>query len=206
MIDSPQQKLSVVGVILAAGAGTRMGIPKALVRAPDGASWLSRRRQDLLVAGCEEVLVVLGAEAERAIPLVNADWYVVSTSWSEGISASLRTGLREISSRNFDAALIQLVDTPDIGTDVVERVLKRANPASLARAVYQGVPGHPVLIGREHWADLQETLSGNSGAKAYLQRNGAARIECGDLATGVDIDTPDGLRRYYSQDRPSRDR
>jgi CTP:molybdopterin cytidylyltransferase MocA len=61
-------------------------------------------------------------------------------------------------------------------------------PASLARAVYAGRPGHPVVIGADHLPALHEQLAGDTGANAYLAARGAAAVECGDLATGRDVD------------------
>ena len=59
----------------------------------------------------------------------------------------------------------------------------------LARAAYDGVPGHPVLIGRDHWAGVIETSVGDRGARDYLAAREVMLVECGDLATGVDVDS-----------------
>jgi CTP:molybdopterin cytidylyltransferase MocA len=70
-------------------------------------------------------------------------------------------------------------------------VLERAGqPLSsvLARAVYAGRPGHPVLVGREHWIELSEFLRGDSGAGEYLTAHHALEVECGDLWSGADVD------------------
>ncbi len=86
-----------------------------------------------------------------------------------------------------------LVDLPDVGAAVVDRVVSAAaGPASLARAAYDGVPGHPVLLGRDHWAEVARTARGDRGARDHLARHGDAvrLVECGDLATGADVDEP----------------
>ena len=185
----------VAGLLLAAGAGTRMGRPKALVAEPDGTSWLRTARQRMLDAGCRDVLVVLGAESDRARPLVADAWSIVADDWRDGISASLRAGLLELADGDDAAALVHLVDLPDTGADVLARLLRDATEDSLRRAVFAGRPGHPVVIGRRHWAPLIEELRGDRGASAYLARHGVDSVECGDLATGRDEDTPDGLER-----------
>ena len=75
--------------------------------------------------------------------------------------------------------------------DVVRRVVAAATgPGVLARAAYDGTPGHPVLIGRDHWAGVVETASGDQGARDYLKEREVTAVECGDLATGRDVDTP----------------
>ena len=59
----------------------------------------------------------------------------------------------------------------------------------LARAAYGGVPGHPVLLGRDHWPGVLESAQGDQGARSYLARHEVELIECGDLATGRDVDS-----------------
>jgi CTP:molybdopterin cytidylyltransferase MocA len=88
------------------------------------------------------------------------------------------------------AALVLLVDLPDITPDVVQRVLDTASgTASLARATYDGRPGHPVLLGRDHWAGVLDTATGDRGARDYLEAHEHVSVECGDLATGADVDS-----------------
>jgi len=164
-----------------------MGRPKALVD-----DWLTRSVAALREGGCHEVTVVLGASADEALALLPGDERVViAADWATGMSASLRAGLDALLARteDGDAALVHLVDLPDVGADVIARVGRLAAPDALARAAYAGRPGHPVLIGRQHWADVVETLVGDEGAKGYLQAHGAALVECGDLAGGQDVDS-----------------
>lgn len=175
------------GLLLAAGAGSRMGTPKALVD-----DWLVRSVAALREGGCDDVAVVLGAAVEEAAErLSGEERVVVATDWARGMSASLRAGLDALmttATGESDAALVHLVDLPDVGADVVGRVARLATPDALARAAYAGKPGHPVLIGRHHWAGIIDTLVGDAGAREYLDAHGAALVECGDLASGQDID------------------
>lgn len=183
---------NVSGLVLAAGAGRRMGMPKALMSDPDGTSWLARSVGALRDGGCDDVTVVLGACGGRAAELVPDVPHLLCPDWDEGIGASLAHGLRHLITRpDADAVLVHLVDLPDVTADVPRRLLaKGAGPADLRRAVYDGVPGHPVLIGRDHWAPLVAELAGDRGANAYLRRHGADEVECSDLATGLDVDSP----------------
>lgn len=184
--------MTVLGLLLAAGQGARMGRPKALVRGADGVPWSVASGRALADAGCDRVVVVLGAEAAAAAELLDGLGHVVAHDWSEGMSASLRAGLRVAEDGDDVAVLIHLVDLPDVGSDVMVRLLSHAAPDALVRASYDGRPGHPVLIGRGHWAPLGAELDGDHGARDYLARHGTTLVECGDLATGVDIDTPEG--------------
>jgi nicotine blue oxidoreductase len=180
---------SVVGLLLAAGSGERFGGPKALARDDDGTSWLLRSVQAL--RPCAEVVVVLGAEAEAAAALLPMSVVRVrADDWAEGMAASLRTGLSALDSTAHDAALVSLVDLPDVDAAVVARLAAATTGTGvLARAAYDGVPGHPVLIGRDHWAGVVETATGDRGARDYLAAHEVALVECGDLATGVDVDS-----------------
>ncbi|MEO9323010.1 nucleotidyltransferase family protein [Nocardioides sp. C4-1] len=187
------------GLLLAAGGGSRMGRPKALVRDDDGTSWLVRSAAVLRDGGCSRVVVVLGAAADEARQLVPEGCrVVVADDWASGMAASLSTGLTALGPDDGDVAVVTLVDLPDVSADVVRRVLAAASgPGSLARAVYAGRPGHPVLMGRHHWTPAATAVSGDEGAKAYLHEHGCAAVECGDLATGRDVDarpTPDQQR------------
>lgn len=178
----------VVGLLLAAGAGKRFGGPKALARDADGTSWLLRSVQAL--KPCAEVVVVLGAEAERAAALLPMSVSRVrADDWAEGMGASLRTGLGALAGTTYDAALVSLVDLPDVDAAVVARLLGAATgPEVLARAAYAGVPGHPVLLGRDHWTEVARTATGDRGARDHLATHPVTLVECGDLATGVDVD------------------
>lgn len=181
------------GLLLAAGAGTRMGRPKALIRTPAGVSWLEHALEALQEGGCDDVIVVLGAEAAQAALLVPEGVTVATAQdWETGQSASLRAGLNAVR-QSSDSVLVHLVDLPDVGAPVVRRVLARAGDEprrALARATFDGRPGHPVLLGADHWAPLLADLHGDRGARDYLARHRTLAVECGDLASGVDVDVP----------------
>ena len=189
----------VVGVLLAAGGGRRAGGPKALRLDADGTSWLLRSIGVLRDGGCEAVIVVLGSEAAAARDLLVKSsltdspmiTVVEAPDWEQGMGSSLRSGLAAAQSASWRAALVHLVDLPDVTAEVVRRLLRQAPPgtASLARVTYGGQPGHPVFIGRDHLESIMATLTGDSGAKGYLAHHGAHSVECGDLASGQDHDT-----------------
>ena len=178
----------ICGIVLAAGAGTRAGGPKALRRMPDGQPWLAAAATVLLEGGCDRVVVVLGAQSDAARQLVPDDervTTVVATEWELGMSESLRTSL---AAATGDAALVTLVDLPGMPVQVVQRMLDTSSPAPLRQAVYNGRPGHPVYIAAEHWVAIAASLSGDRGARHYLVANGVSEVECGDLWDGEDRD------------------
>ena len=200
------------GVVLAAGAGRRMGLPKALLTDAGVPRTLLAARE-LADAGCAGVTVVLGARAEEAAALLEeavrrdgraAPWLsvVVAEEWAAGMAASLAVGLgagEPADGVPADAVLVTLVDLPDVGAAVGRRVVQAwtddgARPDALLRATYEGRPGHPVLVGRDHWVPLAGSLAGDVGARTYLERHRVRSVSCEDLATGRDVDRPEDLR------------
>ena len=187
--------MTTIGLVLAAGAGRRMGGPKALVRLTEGGPTLVETAvARVLEGGCDSAAVVVGAAGDQAAALLRGSGVEVvhATDWDEGMGASLRAGLAHLKEGDADLALVTLVDLPDVTAEVVRRVLAAAiadGPAALARAAYDGIPGHPVAIGREHWAAVRSTARGDRGARDHLRSTPHVHVECGDLATGRDLDT-----------------
>ena len=175
----------ITGIVLAAGAGTRAGGPKALRHAEDGTSWITLA-VDALQSVTPDVIVVLGAAPDAPVP--EGVRVVVADGWELGMSASLRAGLDAVPPS--DGALVTLVDLPGMPAAVVERMVEGSWPGVLRQAVYDGRPGHPVLIGRDHVRWAAESLDGDRGARAYLLEHGVDEIECGDLWDGADVDAP----------------
>jgi CTP:molybdopterin cytidylyltransferase MocA len=204
-VTSQERGPVVAGLLLAAGAGRRMGSPKALLRHPpddahpDGEPWVARAARALLDGGCSPVLVVLGAAADQVRPLVPPGVrVVVATDWDEGMGASLRRGLTALLDPADGApaavgVVVSLVDLPGVTAAVVGRLRAAATgPQVLARAAYDGEPGHPVLLGAVHWRAAAEQAAGDAGARGYLAGREVRPVECGDLGSGEDVDRPVG--------------
>ena len=176
-----------------------MGRPKALVELA-GEPLVRRAVRVLDEGGCAPVVVVVGAAADEVRPLLpSAVRPVLAEDWREGMGASLRAGLAAVEELDEvpDAVLVHLVDLPGVTAAAVRRLAERTSPAALVRASYDGRPGHPVLIGREHWAGVRSSARGDAGARSYLAGHpDLVLVECGDLATPDDVDTPDQLTRF----------
>jgi nicotine blue oxidoreductase len=193
------------GLVLAAGRGRRMGVPKALLET-DGETWAARAARLLLEGGCRDVLVVTGAaheEVEDHLPTDDRIRHVHAPRWEEGMGESLRTGLDcLVRARQGEAAVVLLVDLPDLDERVVARVLEQwaaggERDQALLRATYDGRPGHPVLLGAAHWRRLLTVVRGDVGAQRYFDLDDdhppprrLHEVDCTDLATGRDVDTP----------------
>ena len=186
--------------MLAAGAGTRFGRPKVLVAGAGvagesdaaGEPWVALAVRALEAAGCDPVIVVLGAAADEAQRLVPASADIVlAADWQRGLSASLRAGLAALVPSAASAVVVTLVDLPGVTQESFERLLSPPPDAgTLRRAGYDGRPGHPVVIGRDHWAAAAASATGDRGAGRYLKRAGATVIDCTDLGGGDDVDEP----------------
>jgi nicotine blue oxidoreductase len=187
----------VGALVLAAGEGKRFGGPKALAEL-DGERLVDRAVRILALGGADPVVVVLGA---AVVDVPGADAVVVNPDWADGMGSSLRAGLAAPALDGCTAVLVQLVDQPGIRADAVRRLLAAhaavAEPtADLAVATYAGERGHPVLLGRDHWAGVAESAVGDRGARQYLAEHADAVVEVACDGTSRDADTPDELRGH----------
>lgn len=184
--------MNCAAVVLAAGGGRRYGMPKALVEY-DG-SLLVERAVRTATAVCDPVLVVLGAAAVEVWQRADLTGATVlaNRDWETGMASSLRTGLDGLRGwpGRVDAVLVQLVDMPGMTPAALARLAEHAAPDALAVASYDGVRGHPVLLGREHWAAVAETATGDEGARAYLASRDVTEVDCTGLADPTDLDVP----------------
>ncbi|HET9379583.1 MAG TPA: nucleotidyltransferase family protein [Streptomyces sp.] len=184
----------VAGLLLAAGGGRRLGgRPKALLE-HRGRPLVEHAAGVLRAAGCARVHVVLGAAADEVRGRAALDGCVLvdNPGWEAGMGSSLRAGLASLAGTGARAAVVSLVDQPGIGPEAVSRVCAAyRDGTSLAAAAYAGVRGHPVLLGRGHWAGIAASARGDRGARAYLAGHEGAvtLVECGDVARPDDIDT-----------------
>lgn len=174
---------NTAGLVLAAGSGQRFGGPKAPF-VFEGERLVDRAVRILREAGLTKVFVVLGAwigEVPQATVIENSDF-------ASGMASSLRTGLVFLSTKEpqLERVVITLVD--HIGLSAVAITKITGEQGDLIQSTYEGEIAHPVVIGRQHWAALINEVSGDVGAKNYLTRNDATRVELGELATNTDLD------------------
>ncbi len=189
------------GLVLAAGAGRRLGGPKALLES-GGERWVDRAARVLREGGADPVVVVLGA-AETEVP--GADTVVLNPLWTEGMGSSLRVGLDAEPFAGCSAVVVLLVDQPGVQPEAVRRLLAaHLAGAGLAVATYAGERGHPVLLGRDHWAGAAQLAVGDVGARSYLAEHSAEvrAVPCDGVSDGDDIDTPDQLADRFGPAAP----
>ncbi len=185
----------IAAVVLAAGSGSRFGGAKQLAEL-DGIPLLEHALRAVeAVPAIERIVVVLGARAEEVRAGVDLGLAepVVCADWAEGQAASLRCGIAAVA--GADAAVLTLGDMPRITPQVIARfadLADRHGSRARARAVYDGKPGHPVVLGSAYFDQIAQ-LRGDVGAREVLKAIGAVAIECSHLCSAVDVDTPEAL-------------
>ncbi|MFC4007602.1 NTP transferase domain-containing protein [Nonomuraea purpurea] len=177
----------VAGLLLAAGRGSRLGTPKALLEY-EGERLVDRGVRLLEDGGCHPVVVVLGAatvQVRGAVSVRNPDW-------ASGMGSSLRVGLRALP-EEAECVVVALVDQPLIRPGAVRALI--AADGGLAVATYGGRRRNPVLIAREHFAGVSELAVGDVGARPYLKahRELVTEVPCDEFGDPADIDTPEDL-------------
>ncbi len=183
---------NVAGILLAAGDGSRLGRPKALVTVA-GQSLAARGAAMLRAGGTDPVIVVTGAVA---VDLAGART-VHNPRWRTGMGSSMAAGLAAVPD-HCAAAVIALADQPLVGSAAVRRLIGAFEQGdSIVVAGYSGRPRNPVLLAREHWSRAIELATGDMGARSFLRTcpELVTLVECGDTGRPDDIDTPEDLER-----------
>jgi CTP:molybdopterin cytidylyltransferase MocA len=184
--------VQIAGVLLAAGEGSRLGGPKAMVEL--AGIRLVDRGVALLRAGGTAPLVVVTGAVDVALPGVTT---VHNPDWRSGMGSSLAAGLAVVPA-GCEAAVVALVDQPLVTPAVVRRLVAAyLSGASVAVASYGGQSRNPVLLARDHWPGVLALAAGDVGARPYLRAHPelVTAVECGDIGRPDDIDTPVDLAR-----------
>ncbi|RIQ18840.1 nucleotidyltransferase family protein [Jiangella rhizosphaerae] len=190
----PSDGAAVAGLVLAAGAGSRYGGPKALVEY-EGSRLVDRAAELLSGGGCAPVVVVSGA-----VPLTVPGAIVVhNPDWATGMGSSLRAGLRALSWSAAEAVVVALVDQPWVGVEAVTRLRSAwtasGGALSVAVATYGGARGNPVLLARHVWDEVAALAVGDVGARPFLRAHPGlvTPVDCTGTGTPTDVDTPADL-------------
>jgi CTP:molybdopterin cytidylyltransferase MocA/Na+/melibiose symporter-like transporter len=186
-------------VVLAAGASSRFGSPKQLVRV-NGRPLLHAAVSRAVEVGGHAVTVVLGANANVLSPLLKHTpaSVTINRDWAEGMASSIRAGLHATPG-TADAVLICLADQAAVSAEDLRRLVAswRRNTDSIVAALYSGDVGAPAIFPRWCFRELLE-IRGDRGARTLMQRHLDRLVRVPMPSAAVDIDTPEDLLNLES--------
>jgi CTP:molybdopterin cytidylyltransferase MocA len=196
----------VIGAVLAAGGGSRMGTPKGEL-VVDGERLLDRAVRALGTAGCETVLAVVraGTEALNAQIVVNADP-------SRGLRSSLTLAVEAALAVEGAAGpgpsghepvvvglAVLLADLPGVGADAIRPVIEAWRPGRIAVACYQGRRGHPIVMSPARWQEAIAVAAPDEGARRFLAAHPEWVDDVAVAGDPSDLDTPEDFRRWLAR-------
>jgi molybdenum cofactor cytidylyltransferase len=200
----------IPAVVLAAGLSTRMGRAKATLSLPGGDTFLSRIVRTFCDAGIDDVVVVVGHDAQSVIQTgvrhVSDNGltprFVVNPDYARGQLSSILAGLGTVERPGVTAMLLTLVDVPLVSASTVRQVIDhyRSTHAPIVRPTSGGRHGHPVLIDRAVFQALRRADPGQ-GAKPVIRAYATAQgdLEIGDEGAFNDVDTPEDYAELMRQ-------
>ena len=199
----------IPAIVLAAGKSTRMGRPKAMLPLEGGDTFLTRIVRTFLDAEIDDVVVVVGADANAIVNAFAASGlaarFVENPEFGQGQLSSLLVGLRVVDRPGLAATLVTLVDVPFVAPSTVRAVVDRyrRTHAPVVRPVSGARHGHPVLIDRSLFDSIR-AAEPSAGAKEVVRAyaSSAGDVEVDDEGAFADIDTPEEYDRAATLERP----
>ncbi len=197
----PEHGRRLIGaVVLAAGASTRLGTPKQLIRFK-GRYLLEHVAHVAVASGFRPVVVVIGAHADRirrAVVLPPGVRWVENAHWPEGMGTSIRAGLAALveAEPSVAGALLMVCDQPYVSVSLLRRMgaAYRRTGAPVVTCAYGGTFGVPALFDRSLFPELQ-ALGGDCGAKPVIARHLDRAVQVSFPRGAVDIDTAEDWAR-----------
>jgi molybdenum cofactor cytidylyltransferase len=191
--------MSIAAIVLAAGASSRMGEPKALLHW-GGSTLLAWELAELMRSQVDDIVVVTGADAEEIRRNLGegARYTVFNQRWPQGRATSLAKGARALTEGGRaapEAVVVMNVDQPT-RADIVDRLLDalRRGRAEAVQPSYQGKAGHPVVVRGTLLPDLVSATEATLGLRGVLDSHPPLQVEMDDEpVVRLDLDTPDTL-------------
>lgn len=194
----------IVGVLVAAGRGRRMGTTKQLLPWPPNSpvgKTVIESAFDAIAPFCERMIVVFGHEAEAVSRALGSRRYIkVCSDPDAEMFDSIKAGLcHAFDDEYMQCVLLQPADHPEVRPATVQALLDRHALAAYGAVMpeYRGRGGHPVLIPRGMITGILE-YEGGGGLRAYWERHPdlCTRLGLDDPDVARDLDTPDAYRLW----------
>jgi CTP:molybdopterin cytidylyltransferase MocA len=206
--------MEAVAIVLAAGAGTRMGgSAKAALHLPDGRTFLAAVAASARAGGCRRVVVVVGRphqEETRAAALAaGVTETVENPDPDRGMASSLAVALDRLDPNAVDVALAWPVDHALVSASTVEAILRASGrDLVVVPTDSSGRGGHPTAFGASLWPELRGAAALPDGARTVVRADPArvVRVAVVDPGAFFDIDTPGDLREIRTGDAIGRPR
>jgi len=199
--------MSVVAlIVLAAGASTRMGMPKQLLQFGER-SLIGHVVEVAIASVCNPIIVVLGASSDRIKPEVERlDVRVVENPhWAEGMSTSIRTGIKTLKAINpeVEAVVLMVCDQPFVSTQIIDRLVAsyRATGKPIIASEYAEISGVPALFSRALFSELT-ALSDDVGARQVIKQHAQAVFGVPFSEGAINLDTPKDYEAFQAQVTP----
>ena len=197
---SSENKIGVV--ILAAGASTRLGKPKQLLRY-HGKSLLQNAIDAAVSSAANTVLIVLGANADEITNEIDRSGIsiIINTEWNEGMASSVTIGLNELLfiSPSIEAAIFMVCDQPHISSQLINGLINvhRQTGKPIVTCNYGDTIGPPALFHRTLFNEIMQ-LKGDVGARMIIQQHSDEVATVLFPEGKIDIDTIDDYEALNS--------
>jgi len=189
---TPRESPTVVGVVLAAGTGSRFDDGNKLLAEWEGRPLVGHAARTLVASSLDRVVVVVGYEGDRVRTAVDGLGVTVvrNPAYERGQATSLRRGLSVAREAGADAVLFALGDMPAVDVATVDRLLAayRAGVGDALAAAHDGRRGNPVLFDRRHFDALAAVDGDTGGRRIFLDADRSALVESDDPGVLLDID------------------
>jgi molybdenum cofactor cytidylyltransferase len=195
----------IPAIVLAAGRSSRMGRAKANLPLDGGDTFLTRIVRTMLAAGVDDVVIVVGHEAESIIAAFAESGlparFAVNRGYDRGQLSSLLAGLALVDRPGVAAVLVTLVDVPLVSAATIRAVVDhyRRTHAPVVRPASGARHGHPLLLDRSLF-DALRAADDQAGAKPVVRAHAstAGDIPIDDEGAFVDVDTAEDYSRLIA--------
>ena len=191
------EQSTIVGVVLAAGTGSRFGEENKLLAQWADATLVSHAVETLVQSAVDHVVVVVGDDAKRVRTAIS-DFEVTvvhNDEYAAGQATSVRRGITAARNYRADVVVFALGDMPTVKAESLDMLVDayRAGVSDALAAACDGARGNPVLFGHRHFETLADVTGDTGGREILLADDRAALVETGDRGVLVDVDRPDDI-------------